>query len=144
MSNNNQKLSEKIFSNPAGYAIFYTCLVIPTYIIPWIKPGALSMAAEQYAKANGASTGASSTATFFTIVQVCLFLGLAYGAHKRGQYTNKGYLKSLPLTAMVFDLVGFLSYIPFVPSLMHLLAIGMGFTGEKTAVVNNQAHNKAA
>ncbi|MBC7420118.1 MAG: hypothetical protein H7328_05270 [Bdellovibrio sp.] len=142
----NISFKDKIFSNPAGYSIFYVCLAVPTYIIPWIKPGPLSKAAE----ASGYGKGASSASTVYTIIQIALFAGLVYGAHVRGQKTNKPYLKYFALAAGAFDLLPYLTYIPFVPSVMHALGIGMGLTDQPKVVEQHkvesqpETQNKAA
>ncbi len=146
MSQNFASMKDKIFSNPAGYAIFYVCLAVPTYIIPWIKPGVMSKAAE----ASGYANGASAVASVYTVIQLCLFAGLVWAAHVRGQKTNKSYLKYFALTAGVFDLVPLLSFIPLVPSVMHAMCMGMGLSDQPKIVEQYKAepqpesHSKAA
>lgn len=146
MSQNPISLKEKIFSNPAGFAIFYVSLAVPTYIIPWIKPGALSKAAE----AAGYGHGQSSVALVYTALQVGLYAGLVWGAHVRGQKINKPYLKYFALAGSAFDLLPYLTYIPFVPSVMNILGIALGVTEQPKATEQNrsdsqpQTQNKAA
>lgn len=121
-----QSLNEKLFNNPAGFAIFHIVLAIPTYIIPYIKPGAVSKAAAALSMDQNFSNGIGFASTFWTVVQIALYAGLFYGSLQRGKYVNKGYLKAFPIAAAVFDLAPVLNWIPFVPSIMHILSLAMG------------------
>lgn len=139
-----QSLSEKIFNNPAGFAIFHIVLAIPTYIIPYLKPGVMSKAAAAISMDQNFSSGVSFASTFWTIVQVALYAGLIYGSFKRGKHVNKGYLTAFPIAAAIFDLVPLLSWIPLVPSVMHILSLAMGIPeGQRQSSTQTSTHEAA-
>ena len=64
---------------------------------------------------------------------VCIILALL-----RGKGTHRTWLVVFPVLAAVFDLVPLFNWVPFVPTVMHLLAIILGVMGGQAVVANAQ------
>ena len=104
------------------YFVGYVLFMIPTYVLAW--GGSNSMIVQSTATATGAPQ-ASHFQTLFFIHLGCLLALCALG-WLRGAGAGKTWLVTFPALALVFDLVPVLSWIPFVPTLMHLLALIVG------------------
>lgn len=101
----------KFAANPLGFIVVYLILMLPTYLLPWLSVQSELMTgyavAERLAQAW------------------CLGMLVILG-WVRGKMTGKTHLPVFPLLAGVFDLVPLLNLIPFVPTVMHLIAMVMG------------------
>ena len=62
-----------------------------------------------------------------------LLLILCVLAWARGASVGKTWLVVFPIIALVFDLVAGMNVVPFVPTIMHLCAIIVGVSSEKSA-----------
>jgi hypothetical protein len=95
------------------FLFIYLGLMLPTYLIRW--------AAFSSALTSGDASGKANTAN---VMLAFLLLGMCCIAFLRGRTTGKLYLVAFPIVAFVFDL--FLAFVPFVPTLMHIIAIVVG------------------
>ena len=104
----------------AGYVFSYLICMIPTYILPYLGSNSLLAAG-----AHSAAHLGFRILTLFCLhlAALCLACLLAW---RRGKAIQKSWLVVFPLLATVFDLVPFLSAVPFVPTAMHLCAIIVG------------------
>ncbi len=123
---------KQILGNTAVYVILYLLFMIPTYYLPYV--GSNSSALNTMGVASGAGMNPAFWAHLGTLT-VLVFLSWC-----RGSVIDKGWLVILPILATVFDLTPGLSSIPFVPTIMHLLAIILGVTGiSQPASAKNEA-----
>ncbi len=103
--------------NTAIFIISYVVFMIPTYILP-------------YFGSNSAVVSAVAAKAHFInpamIIHLAFLAGLIILARLRGKAIDKQWLITFPILATVFDFVPFLSWIPLVPTVMHLLAIILG------------------
>lgn len=122
----------KILKNPVFFALFYILFMIPTYILPYF--GSNSTLANGLAIATHHANPA-----FYLHLLSLLVLGVL--AWMRGSAISKRWLVIFPLLALVFDLVPGLDAVPFVPTVMHLLAIILGVISANSTVssINNNA-----
>lgn len=108
--------------NTATFVIAYVICMIPTYILP-------------YFGSNSAIVGAVAASAHFInplmLIHLAFMAGLIAIARFRGNAIDKQWLIVFPILATVFDFVPFLSWIPLVPTVMHLLAIILGVISVK-------------
>ena len=110
-----------------GFVIWYVVLMVPTYFIRFFAiGGALSEAVN-----NNNPDAAGEAGMTASLVIAALIAGLIFITYKRGKAIGKPWLVVFPSIAFVFDVV--LSFIPFVPTLMHLLAIILGCIDNKNS-----------
>jgi len=108
----------KLFNNAAVYVISYLVLMVPTYILP-------------YFGSNSALIGAASAAAgvgsypLFWLHAMFLF-ALCVIAWARGGCVKKNWLAVLPGLATFFDLMPGFSWIPLLPTGLHVAAIITG------------------
>lgn len=113
-------MKEKI-GNPVVFVICYLLFMVPTYVLPYLGSNSTLV--------NAAAMGKNPLFWLHLISLIILVL-LAW---IRGGEANKKWLIIFPILALVFDLVPALSSVPFVPTVMHLLAIILGVVGNPTA-----------
>lgn len=122
--------SMRIATNPVLYVVGYLVLMIPTYVLPYF--GSNSHIARETAGAIGnALAGSSEVGSalrlpfWFHLICLVLLVGLAL---LRGRRIGRAWLAVFPAVALAFDMAPVLSLIPFVPTVLHLLAIILGVT----------------
>jgi hypothetical protein len=97
--------------------------MVPTYLLPYL--GSNSLALNAAAAAGGFTL---SPQFWLHLVSLLVLWVLAFA---RGSLVSKAWIIIFPILATVFDLVPGLSSIPFVPTVMHLLAIIIGVSSSK-------------
>ena len=114
-----QKIKE-FLGNPVIFVLVYFVLMLSTYALPYLRStlGFVSVLAGSQSMFNGA--------TFLLVLQVAALVVMAWVTFIRGSITGRSWIVIFPLLALVFDIVPILSWIPFVPTVMHLIAIVMG------------------
>ena len=107
----------KILRNPVFFVLLYVLFMLPTYILPYFGSNS--------AIANGVllATHHINFPFYFHLLSLIVLCLLAWF---RGAAIHKRWLIIFPFLALVFDLVPGMSLIPFVPTVMHLLAIILG------------------
>lgn len=107
--------------------------MIPTYLLPYL--GSNSAVMDSMARSGGYE--GPNVGFWFHITCLILMIGLAYVRTSR---LTKKYLIIFPILALVFDMVPVLSWIPLVPTAMHVVTLIMGVTLAKeeagSAVIN--------
>jgi len=124
-------LKMKFLGNGVFFVVTYVLLMIPTYLLPWL--GSNSSAAYT-ANALGADQATGGFVLFGFWLHLAFLIGLIAVTWFRGKFVGKQWLIVFPFIAMVFDLVTGLNWIPFVPTIMHLLAIILGASAAKVVV----------
>lgn len=111
---------KKVFGNPIVFVLVYIALMLSTYVLPYFRStlGIASVLAGSQSMFNGA--------TFLLMLQVVALAFMSVIVFVRGGITGRSWIVIFPVLALVFDIVPILSLIPFVPTLMHLLALVMG------------------
>lgn len=66
------------------------------------------------------------------LLHLALLFLLILIAWFRGRKAEKGWIAVFPFLALIFDLVPLLNLIPFVPTVMHLMAIILGVSARRT------------
>ena len=94
----------------------YLLFMIPTYVVRFAVFGSALEGAET------SQIEATANAANITLA-ICLAL-LVLIAILRGRRIGKPWLVIFPVIALVFDLL--LVFIPFVPTVMHILALVLG------------------
>ena len=114
-----QKMKE-LLGNPVVFALVYFVLMLSTYALPYFRStfAVASVLAGSQSMFNGAA--------FLLGLQVAALAAMAGITFVRGGITGRAWIVIFPLLALVFDIVPILSLIPFVPTVMHLIAIVMG------------------
>ena len=113
-----------LFSSAWGFALGYLCLMIPTYILPYFGSNSVIVGA------IGAVVGRGLTPQWWMHAWCLVMLVLM--ASVRGKSNGRTYLMVFPIIGGLFDLTPFLSFIPFVPTVMHLCALVLGFISRAT------------
>lgn len=114
-----QKIKE-FLGSPVIFALVYFVLMLSTYVLPYFRStfAVASVWAGSQSMFNGAA--------FLLGLQVVALAVMAWITFVRGSITGRSWIVIFPLLALVFDIVPILSLIPFVPTVMHLIAIVMG------------------
>lgn len=112
--------------NAVIYALLYILCMIPTYILPFL--GSNSGAA------NMVIIAAKGAPSSWLLMHVAALVVMFILALARGSKTGRGWIVIFPILAAIFDFVPVLSWIPLVPTIMHLLAIIIGVIGASKPV----------
>ena len=99
----------------AAFLIAYIAALPLTYILPYFGSNSIIAAA-----------GTGGLTLLGTFVHMLCFLVLIIVAAMRGPAIGKPFLWAFPVIAGVFDFVPVLSWIPFVPTAMHAMALVTG------------------
>lgn len=111
---------KEFLGNPVIFVLVYFVLMLSTYALPYFRStlGVVSVLAGSQSVFNGAA--------FLLVLQIAALLAMAGITFIRGSITGRSWIVIFPILALVFDIVPILSLIPFVPTVMHLIAIVMG------------------
>jgi hypothetical protein len=93
--------------------------MIPTYFYRWMFGGA--MFADAMVTGGRGIGGMSAILYLFLIAS---YAAMIFAAYKKGSQENKLWIITFPIVAAVFDII--LVFIPFIPTIMNLLAIVFG------------------
>lgn len=104
----------KLAANTIVFVLSYVLFMIPTYLLPDLGSNSSVL--------NTTSMGLMPA---FWLRLLCLF-ALVSVVWVRGNAINASWLLVFPVLALVFDFAPGLNIIPFVPTVMHLLAIIFG------------------
>ena len=115
----------KILGNAPVFVILYILFMIPTYYLPYVGSNSAVIGA------TAAAADAGVLPAFW--MHLGSLLVLIVITFFRGSLVDKKWLVIFPILATVFDLVPGLNLIPFIPTVMHLLAIIMGVAARKPA-----------
>ena len=99
------------------FVLLYIIFMIPTYLLPYMGSNSTLINA------------ASMLGNPLFWVHLLSMLILVWLCWARGSVIGKSWLVIFPILALVFDLVPVLNSVPFVPTVMHLLAIILGVVG---------------
>ena len=110
---------KKVLSKPIPFILLYLLFIIPTYILPYM--GSNSTVMNSIARAGGYEDP-NYGFWFHLFCLICL----VFLAWVRTSRLTKNYLYIFPMLALAFDMIPVLSFIPFVPTIMHLLTMILG------------------
>ncbi len=116
----------KFLGNPVLFVVVYVLFMLPTYYLPYVGSNSAAI--------NAVTIGADVGMNPAFWLHLASLLVLVAAAWFRGALVDKKWLIIFPILAAVFDLAPGLSWIPLVPTVMHLLAIILGVVGQKAAV----------
>lgn len=112
----------RIFRHTAVYVGLYLLFLVPTYLLPWLG----SNSSVGNAIALAATRGMSP---LFWLHLGCL-LALCGFAWIRGVFIARSWLVVTASIATAFDLIPGLSFIPLVPTVLHLVTMIAGSMGQ--------------
>lgn len=116
----------KILGNVFVFVITYLLFMLPTYFLPFLGSNSTAL------NTLGVAADAGVSPLFW------LHLGslgiLIVITWFRGVLIGKTWLVVFPFLAAFFDLMPGLNWIPFVPTVMHLLAVILGAIGAQAVV----------
>lgn len=125
---------KKLLQSSGAFIGIYIVLMIPTYILPYFGSNSV-IANGAGAIVDAASGGKTSMFTHIPFLLHALFLvALCVVSFIRGSLISKKWLLVFPLVALICDLTPGLSAIPFIPSILHILAIVLGVIGVNKAI----------
>ncbi len=104
--------------NSPTFVILYIIFMLPSYFLPFIGSNSITMNAATSAIGIGMSP--QFLVHLASLLLLCT-LGLL-----RGRYVDKQWIVIFPALALVFDLMPGLSFVPFVPTVMHLIVMIVG------------------
>jgi hypothetical protein len=107
----------RILVNAPTFVILYLLFMVPTYLLPYL--GSNSGVFNTVAVAN------NFWQPTFLLHLACLVI-LCLLAWARGSLISKSWVIVFPIIALAFDLLPVLNFVPFVPTVMHLLAVILG------------------
>jgi hypothetical protein len=108
-------------SNALLYIFGYLTLMVPTYVLPYFGSNSTIV--------NGLGAAVGRGMTPFWWLHVWALVMLVLMAFARGKHLGKTYIVVFPVIAAAFDMVPGLSLVPFVPTVMHLVALALGAMG---------------
>lgn len=118
----------KILSHPAIYAILYLMFMAPTYLLPYLGSNSTFI--------NAAAMSVGVWVNPWLSVHLAALLMLITLSWIRGSEIGKEWLVIFPILASLFDLLPGMNVVPFVPTVMHLLAIILGVVGNSSAQIS--------
>ena len=108
----------KILGNAAIFVLIYIVFMIPTYLLPYLGSNSSIVNTAGVATGSGINPAAwAHVASMLILVVITWF---------RGSLVDKKWLIVFPILAMAFDFLPGLSFIPFIPTVLHIVAIVMG------------------
>jgi len=116
----------KYVANGVVFVIIYIVFMVPTYILPYLGSNSL------VAVSTAAAEKGVNLVTWLHLGSLVILMVITW---LRSSYIDKKWLIIFPILATAFDFIPVLNYIPFVPTIMHLLAIILGVAGVKVASV---------
>ena len=119
---------KKLLASGPSYVGLYLLFMLPTYILPYF--GSNSLTANAIYAAAGAASGVGFAGNLLFLVHILCLGALCLLAWLRGSEIGKTWIVTLPIVASVFDIVPGLSMIPLVPTVMHVIAIVTGVSGQ--------------
>ena len=124
-------------SNPAAFVAVYLALMLPTYVLPYF--GSNSVISQLLGAALATGAGVPPLGFVFFLLHASCLIALMYCTYQRALTGGKVWLVVFPTLAAVFDLMPILSWIPLVPTVMHLLAIILSVAGARETSPARQA-----
>lgn len=118
-------------AKPPVFAGAYLLLMLPTYALPYM--GSNSGAAAMTWHLAREAAGLTPLPFFPFWAHLLCLLGLCALTYIRGKEAAKPWLVVFPCLALAFDLLPLMSWIPLVPTVMHLLAIILGVVERQAA-----------
>ena len=115
----------KLIANAPTFVVLYLLCMLPTYFLPYL--GSNSLGLNTAAVLGGGVYGPQFWLHLILLIILCVL------AWARGIYVGKTWIVIFPILALVFDMVPGLSFIPLVPTFMHLLAIILGVASQRAA-----------
>ncbi|MGH8489806.1 MAG: TonB family protein [Gammaproteobacteria bacterium] len=107
-----------LFANAAVFVILYVLFMLPTYLLPFLGSNSTTL------NTLGVAAGAGLYPLLYVhLGALALLVAVAW---IRGIYVAKQWIMIFPVLAAVFDVIPMLSYIPLVPTIMHLSTIIIG------------------
>lgn len=113
----------KVFAHAVVFVGVYLFFMLWTYYLPYVGSNSATVGAIHAA--------AGSVNKAFWAHLICLGILVAITWY-RGSVIGKTWIMIFPIIATMFDIVPVLSWIPLVPTIMHLAAIIMGVRGRTT------------
>lgn len=107
--------------NAIVFVILYVLFMLPTYYLPYLGSNSALVASLDLNEVN--------QAFLLHLGALIILVALAW---YRGNVTNRQWLIVFPFLAGVFDMVPGLSFIPLIPTVMHLFAVVVGAMGGAT------------
>lgn len=108
-------------TNALLYIVGYLALMVPTYVLPYFGSNSIIV--------NGIGAAVGRGMTPFWWFHAWALVMLVLMAFARGKRIGKTFIVVFPVIAAAFDMVPGLSLVPFVPTVMHLVALVLGAIG---------------
>jgi len=108
----------KFLGNTVVFVILYVIFMLPTYYLPYLGSNSAVIGA------LGATAEAGINPAFWPHLGALIILIIIMWF--RSVLVDAKWLVLFPILATIFDLAPALSSIPFIPTVMHLLAIIFG------------------
>lgn len=118
---------KRILASGPSFVGLYLLFMFPTYILPYF--GSNSIAANTVLASADAMAGGGNGANILLFVHLACLGMLGLLTWLRGSEIAKSWIVTFPIIAGVFDIVPGLSFIPLVPTVMHICAIITGVSG---------------
>ena len=120
----------RILSHAAAFVLLYLLFMLATYALPYLG----SNWNLGYGMAAAGKTNELAPAFFLHFGALAVLVALTA---IRGRAIGQRWLIVLPILAAVFDLVPVLSWIPLVPTILHILTITLGVALAPKAAVQS-------
>jgi len=108
----------KLIHSSFAFVLTYVLLMIPTYVLPYF--GSNSSIAQSISH----SAGLGFLPQWW--IHVWFLSALVLVSWMRGKWTDKGSLPAFSVAAGLFDILPVLSFIPFIPTIFHIVTIFIG------------------
>ena len=120
---------KKFLAHPASFVVLYLLFMIPTYILPFLGSNSAVLNGVAAAVDRGMNPAMWAHLLCFGLLIAITFV--------RGSAISRTWLLVFPVIAKAFDFAPVLNLIPFVATVMHLLAIILGVTVSQTQPAPN-------
>lgn len=126
----------KIFRNTTVYLVAYILFMLPTYILPHF--GSNSSIVNALSMGMGLGFSPPWWAHVWFLVMLTMI------AWVRGRWIGKNYLLIFPVLAGIFDMFPVLNWIPFAPTVFHVVTLFVGTMANQTGEADQEANDGVA
>jgi hypothetical protein len=109
--------AHEMMSSTPVFVVLYLLFMLPTYILPWVGSNATLLPSLL------GETAAGKPYFWLHLLALAALIAIAWF---RGQTKGKPWLILFPVAAAVFDLTPGLTWILFVPTIMHVMTLVFG------------------
>lgn len=116
---NFERSDSRTLTSTSNFILIYVCAASLTYVLPYLGSNSSLL---------NAITLGFNPAFWMHMTASCVLVIITL---LRGRLSGNEWIAIFPAGALLFDFAPILNWIPLVPSVFHLLALGFGLSSQK-------------